>query len=67
MALIDIGGYVTDTHTAGELLRIIGRVPQEKRASFLDELKKPAYYADPQAEEQPLKKNGGAHNGKISL
>jgi hypothetical protein len=63
MALIDIGGYVMDTHTAAELLRIIGRVPQNKRASFLDGLKDPDYYKGIEAEEQPLKDEGGARNG----
>ena len=46
MAKVDIAGYVIDTATAAELLQIIKEIPADKRAAFLDELKKPEYYTE---------------------
>ena len=46
MAKVDIAGCVIDTQAAAELLRIIKEIPADKRAAFLDELKKPEYYTE---------------------
>ena len=46
MAKVDIAGCVVDIKTAAELLRIIKEIPADKRAAFLDELKKPEYYTE---------------------
>lgn len=46
MALVNIAGCVVDTKTAEELLKIIKEIPADKRAAFLDELKKPEYYSE---------------------
>lgn len=46
MAQVKIAGCVVDVKTAEELLRIIKEIPADKRAAFLDELKKPEYYAE---------------------
>ena len=46
MAKVDIAGCVVDIKTAAELLRIIKEIPADKRAAFLEELKKREYYTE---------------------